>query len=147
MMENFNTKLKEISMERRGGERLSHALTEAWKIHKYGSSIMNENIQNSIDENNKRFNQLTLEVDKHIEVFDGKVELLINETNNLVTKQLKTVEDGFEVVRSGLNKTFEDYTTQINKDFTEYISQTDSRLSGIIFQLGIKLRLHYFSII
>lgn len=55
-----------------------------------------------------------------------KVDLLINQTNDMVLKQLKHVEDTFEVIRFGINKTVEDYTALMDKDFIVFINQTDS---------------------
>lgn len=62
MIENF----KETSVNRQSGARLYSALTNAWNIHKHGFSVMNEEMQKSISDNNKRVNQLTTEIDKTI---------------------------------------------------------------------------------
>lgn len=130
MIEAFNTKLEDITKERQNEERDYTAMTNAWKIHKHGFSVMKEDMDKSISENKKSIYDLTREVDKRMEVVEFKVEQLINQTSSMVTKQIENVENRMKVIRLELNKTSEEYTTRLNKDFTEFTNKADRLLNA-----------------
>lgn len=131
LIDNFKAEIKEATMDRRKASQLNNALSIAWKVHKHELSIIKEDIQNSIINNNKSFKELTSEVNTHIKTSESKVESLINQTSAEVKKQTKEVENRLEEIRFSINSTFKKYKEEMDKDFAIFGNITHKKYSDV----------------